>query len=205
MPKGHSIFSGEAVILICMFALAANSVSPPPVAFAQEKPSRNKAEELVKLIEACPAWIDVTGADLVGGQRITECLSVVADSDTPTIREAVKRLVWKHEDKEDEMGVQTKVFLLNRLIFNVPVSSKRKESPVFGGWVGVPSDDETINLLWPFETNTDGKLELISGFRGYAGEPFEALGEFDSFNKRFGRRMHGAATTREKPAKEPDK
>jgi len=83
----------------------------------------------------------------------------------------------------------SKIYLFNRLYFKVPPGFiPRKDAKVFGGWRGVPLMDGTINVLWPLTQDLDGHLSLTGQFKGYFGEKYRPLEEFDYFLEKFGTR-----------------
>lgn len=150
------------------------------------KSSNDRLMQILNWIRECPAWQELEPPQLTGKEKVIAQLDAVARSDTDTIREAVKHLVINN--KEYDPRLMSKLFLLNRYIFAVPSRCKRKEVRLFGNWNGIPYDDEYINLLWPFQLMAKGTLDIVSDFRGYYGEAFRPLDEFDYFNKKFGRR-----------------
>ncbi len=88
---------------------------------------------------------------------------------------------------EDSALSESKVYVLLRFYFNVPEEELMEKTKSFGSWHGVPRKGNTLNPLWPLST-TNGTLHVAGTFGGYYGPPYDALGEFDFFNVRYGPR-----------------
>jgi len=87
----------------------------------------------------------------------------------------------------DDLSLISKLYLLLRLLFDVPEASN--VVAIFGAWIGeggpYPYDgSETVNLLWPLGYQNQ-RLILKSGFEGYLGAPYDGLAEYDFFASRF--------------------
>jgi hypothetical protein len=91
------------------------------------------------------------------------------------------------EPRTDDLALLSKLYLLLRLLFDVPEDAD--VAAVFGGWMGeggpYPYDgSETINLLWPLGYQ-DHRLVLKSGLGQYLGAPYNGLAEYDYFASHF--------------------
>jgi hypothetical protein len=150
----------------------------------------DQVERLFKQIRLCPPWTRIKASDQQSKQNVITCLDSIANNDTSRIRKAVERVAHDEDTSNYSVDELSKLFLLNRYLFKVPSKSNMADARFFGGWGGVPHDEEHVDLLWPFAVNSAGKLELTGGFGGYYGDIFEAVDEFDYFNRRFGRRDH---------------
>ena len=141
------------------------------------------------MIGHIPAWTNFDPNDRGAAQDIIRGLNELAHEEIPVLRKAVSEFVLAHRKANTYSVAQmSRIFLLNRYIFAVPSESNRNEVHLFGGWIGVPHDEQKTNCLWPFALANKGDLELIGKYRGYNGEQFQALEEFDDFAERFGRR-----------------
>lgn len=144
---------------------------------------------VVETLQCCPTWIHAATSNTTTRATILQCLDVLARQDTSVLRKAVEQFVFERKAAgKYTVDDMSKVFLLNRYVFNVPSKSKLKEARFFGGWVGIPCDETDVDLLWPLRMGDDGKWELAGKCGGYYGDVFEAIMEFDYFNQRFGRR-----------------
>ena len=150
---------------------------------------KEKVQVLVDEIERCPAWSRHTSNDLVVRQAILNHLRTISQAESDDIRSAIELFIAARE-KAGSYGVDemSKLFVLNRYLFDVPVSADPEGAKYFGGWVGVPCDKNHVDLLWPLSLNDKGDLVLKNGFRGYLGDDYVAMDEFDWFTKKYGRR-----------------
>jgi hypothetical protein len=86
---------------------------------------------------------------------------------------------------------RNRLFLLLRVLFDLPEDHPASETPIFAAYVGPGSpypydySQETINLLWPLGYK-DGELVLTTKYAvGYMGGPYQALAEYDYFMANF--------------------
>jgi hypothetical protein len=80
--------------------------------------------------------------------------------------------------------VDGKLFVLMRILFQLPEHAPLDKRFAFGGWIThrdpAVSDlhgDGTVNLAWPIMW-TNGRPRLVSGFQGLQGQPYDAAREF---------------------------
>src|SRR5690348_14361681 len=69
-------------------------------------------------LKRCPAWFSTKPDDAEGRARILTCLERLSKCETPVLREAVRRYVA--QEREFGPDAWSKVYVLNRYIFNVP-------------------------------------------------------------------------------------
>jgi len=93
-----------------------------------------------------------------------------------------------------ELDAQSKLYVLLRFYFDVPEKERRGEAEYFGNWLGGPYDDAHVYLIWPVSV-TDGNVRITGAYKGYLGETYDALGEFDFFASRYNRRAAGCHPT----------
>ena len=92
--------------------------------------------------------------------------------------------------RADHISHSSKLYLLLRLLFDVPEEYPADAARFFGGWVGLEDprrtlpESETVNLLWPLGYQ-DQQLVLKGTFWLYFGLPYNGLGEYDYFVSRF--------------------
>ena len=139
-------------------------------------------------IESCFPWSELRESDDEARKQIMTCFGKIASYDLVMIRLAIEKYVsTKRSQKAFNVAAMSRLYVLNRYLFNVPEKA-RFEKGTFGGWMGVPADSESINLLWPFTIDEAGTLTLTGQFHGYMGDDYLALKEFDDFNKKYGGR-----------------
>lgn len=129
---------------------------------------------VAKIIRAVPAWAP---AQHEPATKIQERLRPLQKFPLSAIREGMELYVAfcvsNRSYNIEEMG---RLFLVNRYALAIPEQIPEEQDQAFGGWI-IPPD---ASPLWPFSIQ-NGELQLIGRFRGYAGAPYDALGEFDHF------------------------
>jgi hypothetical protein len=113
-----------------------------------------------------------------------KCLELISENDITLIREAIVRLFSKYSQNT---SLWSRVFILNRYLFQVPENSPIDEH-LFGGWAGTPIENGMVNRLWPFSYDSQNRLQLVGEFEGGYGNGYRGLDEFDYFHKKFGLR-----------------
>jgi hypothetical protein len=148
--------------------------------------------EVIKLIEDSPAWTDIQFGDRSEEakklqQRIVEQMSKVSTYEVHVIRKAIVRYIRNDKNPKFNLPRLSRVFILNRYIFNIPATRQIKH-PVFGAWNLHPTNGEEINQMWPLAFDNTGSIILVGKCSGYSGPPYKAIQEFDFFYKAFGLR-----------------
>jgi hypothetical protein len=134
-------------------------------------------------LQRAPAWSQIPNGDDATATRLLSALQFVAAQDPDAVRAAVVQLLSDARRNDDPFRTHSKLFVLNRLMFAVPlvpVESSR--------WSRYRTD-----TLWPLHATADG-FELTGRFHGYYGIPYNGLEEFDWFRQRFGLRAQKPAT-----------
>lgn len=197
------------IIVVAMMATigcARDQVEPErssDVETPSKSPDEDSIPHIITTLEKCPAWTNMEIEDTAEKESLLECLDELSTYETSILRKAIEQFISEERRREKDSSIDvvdvfndlSKLFVLNRYIFDVPAKSSRQDSRSFGGFWGVPGDDKEVNRLWPLGTTPDGELDLVGECQGYTGPPFRALAEFDYFNERFGRR---ASTQEEK-------
>jgi hypothetical protein len=144
--------------------------------------------EAVTIMSDCPIGTQVTDLRRQARERqkITACLRKLARYRTSVLRAAELQYegVLRAQSPHSSPGDLSVLYLVNRYIFNVPDASPRSEARFFGGWEGVPVTENEVNLLWPLAVGKSGDLEFSGTFGGYNGPVFQAVEEFDYFDRR---------------------
>jgi len=147
--------------------------------------SKASADTVAREIERCPPWSELREGDDATRQQIMKCLEQTANYDLVIIRQAMEKYVSiKRSEKAFDVSAMSRLYVLNRYVFDVPEKASFERS-TFGGWMGVPHDSSSINLLWPFTVDERGKLTLTGQFSGYSGDDYLALQEFDYFKEKY--------------------
>ncbi len=148
---------------------------------------------LLQKLRTAPAWTQIaqdddTPDDLKMRNNLLQLCAEIAQYRVLDIRLLLAEFIQASTGIPPgiDLDQMSKLFVLNRYLFNAPSKISLRKGRSFGGW-RVPYDDRTGDMRWPF-TRVRGKLELTGNFRGYLGERYDALGEFDYFMEKFGLR-----------------
>lgn len=137
---------------------------------------------VISQIMACPAWSEASKRDIKTKENILQCLELISRNNNNVIRKAIESLFLKYPN---DTSVWSRIFLLNRYIFQVPTDSPIDDN-LFGGWVGIPIHNQKVNRLWPFSVDNNNNLILVGVFEGYFGNGYRGLDEFDYFLRKYG-------------------
>jgi hypothetical protein len=85
-----------------------------------------------------------------------------------------------------DSSAEEKLYLLLRVLFNVPEAQPRESARVFAPWLGegspYPNDgSDTVNLLWPLEYHDEQLVLRKLSFITYIGPPYNGLAEYNFF------------------------
>ena len=85
------------------------------------------------------------------------------------------------QEGEGIVGVEneTRLFLLMRVVYDLPSSASVDIRRVFKGWVNWPAPDENgmVNLSWPIDWQ-QGRPTLIAVYQGADGPGYAAIEEY---------------------------
>jgi hypothetical protein len=147
--------------------------------------NRASADTVAREIELCPPWSELRQEDNATRQQILICLEKIANYDLEVIQLGMEKYVsTRRSQKAFDVSAMSRLYVLNRYVFNVPAKASL-DRPTFGGWMGVPHDSQSINLLWPLTVDENGKLTLTGKFGGYSGDDYLALQEFNYFKEKY--------------------
>jgi hypothetical protein len=82
---------------------------------------------------------------------------------------------------------ERRLFVLLRVLFDLPRSAPAAQRLVYKGWVNwpAPDDRDEVDLGWPVAWEDD-RPRLVAAFEGSMGPRYAAVEEYDSFRERFG-------------------
>jgi hypothetical protein len=148
------------------------------------------SQSIAAELDAMPAWADVSIGDSQALAAIELAIRHLSTDDEETILSAIRRYIEKRYEVDGRLNVSamSKLFVLNRYIFNVPEFAPLNQ-PRFGAFIGIPAQDGLVNELWPWRIAADGELRLTGFFRGYTGETFQAMKEAEAFLSLYGLRQ----------------
>ena len=90
----------------------------------------------------------------------------------------------------DYISQMSKVYLVLRVMYQLPEEMNSSNAKVFGGWVHPSTGNAYFNLSWPISAtqSPSGWQVSISGYRGYMARGYDAAAELDYFNNNFQKR-----------------
>ena len=99
--------------------------------------------------------------------------------------EAFRQEVMK-EDFNGQYESESKLFILLRVVFDLPEKAPANQRLSFKGWINWPEPDENgkVNLSWPVSWK-GGSPALIAGYEGSVGEIYDAWSEYKHFSQNF--------------------
>jgi hypothetical protein len=157
----------------------------------------------VERVKEASPWTSVTRNDLQGATTELDALGVEFQNfpaqDARAIIEQLSVDAVSDVSPGEPFDSWSKMYVLLRYYFRVPQSERAEEVKRFGGWAGVPKNGEFVDTLWPLKERPDGSLHLNDTFGGYSGARYDALGEFDHFDRMYGPRQ-GARLDKAEPA-----
>jgi hypothetical protein len=143
--------------------------------------------ELKKLFDSLPVW---SGRDSFRRDDWTKYLQVadtVHQTDPQIVEAALDQFV-KGALLEPFMGyeIESKLFLLMRVVFDLPESAPQESRLSFKGWTNWPNPDANgnVSLAWPL-TWRDGKPQLVNSYEGSEGKPYAATAEYRYLREHF--------------------
>ena len=175
------------IFYVSIFIFAAST------SFGGEVDLDSAAKEILK----APDWTRSEATEVankrIGEQRGREILDII-EKHTNLSPEDARQLVIRlsASGKSYDLSISGKIYIFNRVYFNVPKMADKSDWKFFGAWGGIPQDKTTINALYPLRMTGEGKLELFYLSGSYAGPPYRGLDEFDFLLKKCGKRMNKA-------------
>jgi hypothetical protein len=141
------------------------------------------------MMEKVPAWTTVASYELdtYPLDEMKQIARFLLEQPERDRRRMIAAYCAYAEPHTDDLALLSKVYLLLRLLFDVPEESD--VVAIFGAWMGENgpypyNGSETVNLLWPLGYQ-DQRLVLKSGFEMYLGGPYNGLAEYDYFASHF--------------------
>jgi hypothetical protein len=173
-----------ALILVAVGCRKDAATSQPESLKAGPVNDNEQISEVVARLDAMPSWYAVDPNTPETRTAIkNKCEAIRVHYSHSIIREAIVR-VLRTADPTTETAMASKVFVLNRFLFEVPEDADAATIRHFGGWVGVPVKNGRVDMLWPWCQDSNG-LELKGSFQGYFGEGYDGVGEFDYFSAHY--------------------
>ncbi len=173
------------------FAFLGSSLSVTLLIISTSLCSAFEMEVAVKEIVAAPSWSRMNATRRAeDGPIMMATLQKYIKLEPENARKLVQQLAdFSNKDQDARSNMDGKIYVFNRLYCNVPEKVDQNTWKFFGGWVGVPVKNGSVNAMHPLSLGKDGIIELTGSFRGYFGPRYQGLSEFDFLLNRFGRRV----------------
>jgi len=133
-------------------------------------------------------WTSSTNYSPAGWKQLVETAKSFQKVTPKLASDALNEHLNRYSRKADQLAVeQGKVFLLLRVIFELPESVSAAQRLTFARWPQARSDTNangTVNLSWPLSWQ-QGKPQLIAGREGSAGPNYSPAEEYAYLRYRF--------------------
>jgi hypothetical protein len=150
-------------------------------------------QDLLAAFRALPPWPsdrDLSDEDWL---RYVNAARLVQHSEPADAKRALARFL---DEAEGFAGVEneTRLFLLLRVVFDLPDRAPADQRRTFKGWVNWPEPDTegNVNLSWPVSWSA-GQPILLARFEGADGPRYAAVEEYRHLLARFPFRELGTA------------
>ena len=111
-----------------------------------------------------------------------QCASYIQQMNDEDITELLEDIQHQFTNNPDGDQLQSKLFILLRLLFDIPVTGDVSARMSFKGWENWPSVDKSgqVNLTWPVAWK-DNQPYLENPFEGSLGKPYALTIEYAYF------------------------
>jgi hypothetical protein len=145
----------------------------------------NIISQAKELISKLKSWKDGSFTD-ADWALYFECALLIQKMDSHDIIHLFEneRVVFTHKDNNDVL--QSRLFILLRIIFDLPVHADISLRRSFKGWENWPDEDEEkrVNLSWPVNWK-NGQPYIEDSYQGSMGKPYALIDEFNYFKSLF--------------------
>ncbi len=151
----------------------------------------SKLDNTGKMILQIPDW--TTGYYTEASQQLVNIARQVQNTTSPTgLRNSIIKFENAVAGTTNALGQESKIYLLLRVMYQLPQSMNINQVQVFGSWLhpDIGKNNSTFNLAWPvFATQSPSGLQVsVANFTGFDGRGYNAVGEYDYFNTNFQQR-----------------
>lgn len=147
------------------------------------------AERLNCMLAGARAWpsLGQSDYDVRDWCALLRIAHVVQSADPMIAADALDRVVAQSAGMSDQVDMESKLYLLIRLVFELPTQVSNGPRPIFKIWIGDPASatvGANDNPNWPVEWQS-GQPRLIARRAGSAGKPYGARGEYLYFLEKY--------------------
>jgi hypothetical protein len=120
-----------------------------------------------------------------GWERYSASASEVQGAEPGDVERAFEEFLSERSGIEGARD-ETCLFLLQRVVFDLPEAAPESERRPFKGWVNWPPPDAdgNVSLAWPLSWRQAGPT-LVAPYEGSEGRPYDAVGEYRHLRERY--------------------
>jgi|GEM_PF-1253808 len=172
----------------CCDGITGTLVTDPSFTEIKGKMKPSVGGKFFENVEPLKPWTDTAAYTMTDNLMLLQqamSLSALSDSE---MTKGVKDYTGYYKDQIEDLS---KLFLVLRIIYNVPDSIPITQAKIFGGWVKPTSEltGEYYKIAWPVATDPQGHPFVRYTYMGYLGAPYNAVNELEYFIHTFGRRQ----------------
>ena len=175
--------SSGVVVVSCVCTMLMGCASTRWVCLETQRRT-TRISTLVQYFWALPVWpIEHRSFHATEWQHFVDTAALIQRCRADDVREALAKFVSEvTTNRPPGPGApESKVFLLLRVVFDLPDDAPIVERRSYVGWMNWPDGDNgRVNLAWPIEWN-EGRPRLIDRCVGRVGGPYDAPAEYEYF------------------------
>jgi len=135
-------------------------------------------DELVERIKSLPAWKTQGDFSEAEWNRYLDVARMLQQTPPDMVDRVLEKAAGGADPQASEEA-QTKLFLLLRIVFDLPARGPADERRSFKGWTNWPQSDAAgfVDLSWPISW-LHGRPTLSGTYQGSMGLPYDARGDF---------------------------
>jgi hypothetical protein len=149
--------------------------------------SKSTPESLIKSFNQLTPWTSNLDWTSSAWKKYINTAIKVQEANQTDVEEAIKNFM-EEAKKQPFIGyeIESKLFILLRIVFEIPQVASEKDRFSFKGWINWPKANEfgEINLGWPVKW-INGQPNLESGYVGSEGKPYAALEEYQFLKMKY--------------------
>ncbi len=158
---------------------------------SREQKMVRPVSEILEVLLDMPCWSEVGHYDQTGRCRMTGALQRISEFPLNDIRAAMEEYIRRSRQSTNGYDVcaMSRLYVLNKYLFRIPEQVPRSSAKFFGGWMGIPYDDEHVSMAWPVSETSNGERAITGVGAGFMGGEYQALAAFDYYRATFGTRF----------------
>lgn len=131
-----------------------------------------------------PDWSEREATPDLPYQRFADAAVALRTMDDEARRGEVERYSNEHCRPRLSLSEASGLYVLLRVLFELPTRHPLEATRVFGGWVHPSIGHDPFDLSWPVQP-TSGHHLVVAPFTSYRGKGYDGIGEHDWFAEHF--------------------